>query len=171
MKIRVSDIGEVGLHLKTFRKPGWLINIPELSSSEVDTHLSSNINFDLQITKVLKEISVQGNIWFAIESPCARCLNAVDLIISPDVKLILSPEYITHEDDEDIDYETYRGDEFDLGGYLRELVAMSLPIKILCDDECKGLCPTCGVNLNLDECSCKDNWGDPRFTVLKNLKV
>src|SRR3972149_1229351 len=108
MKIRVSDIGESGLHIKTFRKPEWLTNIPELSSDEGD---------------------------------------------------------------EDIDFETYKGDEIDLGGYLRELIAMSLPIKVLCGEGCKGLCPNCGVNLNLEECFCKDNWVDPRFAVLRNLKV
>ena len=164
-------MGESGLHIKTFRKPEWLTNIPELSSDEGDTHLSSNINVDLLLAKVLKEISVRGNIWFSIETPCARCLDTIDLILEPEVNLILLPEYLTHEEDEDIDYETYKGDEIDLGGYLRELIAMSLPIKVLCVEECKGLCPNCGVNLNLEECSCKDNWVDPRFAVLRNLKV
>src|SRR3990172_8238519 len=131
MKIRVSDMGESGLHIKTFRKPEWLTNIPELSSDEGGNHLSSNINFDLFLNK----------------------------------------EYLPKEKDEDIDFETYKGDEIDLGGYLRELIAMSLPIKVLCVQECKGLCPNCGVNLNLEECSCKDNWVDPRFAVLRNLKV
>jgi len=164
-------MGESGLHIKTFRKPEWLTNIPELSSDEGDTHLSSNINVDLLLTKVLKEISVRGNIWFSIETPCARCLDTIDLILEPEVNLILLPEYLPHEKDEDIDFETYKGDEIDLGGYLRELIAMSLPIKVLCVEECKGLCPNCGVNLNLEECSCKDNWVDPRFAVLRNLKV
>ncbi|MBF8301795.1 MAG: hypothetical protein HW396_76 [Candidatus Dadabacteria bacterium] len=164
-------MGESGLHIKTFRKPEWLTNIPELSSDEGDTHLSSNINVDLLLTKVLKEISVRGNIWFSIETPCARCLDTMDLILEPEVNLILLPEYLPHEKDEDIDFETYKGDEIDLGGYLRELIAMSLPIKVLCVEECKGLCPNCGVNLNLEECSCKDNWVDPRFAVLRNLKV
>ena len=164
-------MGESGLHIKTFRKPEWLTNIPELYSDEGDTHLSSNINVDLLLTKVLKEISVRGNIWFSIETPCARCLDTMDLILEPEVNLILLPEYLPHEKDEDIDFETYKGDEIDLGGYLRELIAMSLPIKVLCVEECKGLCPNCGVNLNLEECSCKDNWVDPRFAVLRNLKV
>ena len=171
MKIRVSDIGESGLHIKTFRKPEWLTNIPELYSDEGDTHLSSNINLDLLLTKVLKEISVRGNICFSIETPCARCLDTIDLILEPELNLILLPEYIPQEEDEDIDFETYKGDEIDLGGYLRELIAMSLPIKVLCSDGCKGLCPNCGVNLNLKECCCKDNWVDPRFAVLRNLKV
>ena len=164
-------MGESGLHIKTFRKPEWLTNIPELSSDEGDTHLSSNINVDLLLAKVLKEISVRGNIWFSIETPCARCLDTMDLILEPEVNLIVLPEYLPHEEDEDIGYETYKGDEIDLGGYLRELIAMSLPIKVLCSEGCKGLCPNCGVNVNLEECSCKDNWVDPRFAVLRNLKV
>ncbi len=167
----MSDIGESGLHISTFRKPEWLSNVPELVSDNGDTHLSSNLNFDLHLTRVLKEITVRGKVWFSIEAPCARCLKGVDLILTPEVRLTLLPEYIPYDDEEeDIDFETYTGDEIDLGGYLRETVAMSLPIKVLCQEDCKGLCPQCGVDLNLRTCSCRDNWLDPRFAVLRNLK-
>ena len=170
MRIKVSDIGESGLHMVTLRKPEWLTNIPEITSDEGDIHLSSNINFDLHVTKALKEITVRGKIWFSVESPCARCLKNVDLILAPEVKLTLLPERVSHEGDEDVDYETYGGDEINLGSYLREIIAMSLPLKVLCREECKGLCPHCGANLNFEACSCKEDWVDPRFAALRNLK-
>lgn len=173
MKIKISDISETGLHIVTFRKPEWLINIPELVGGGDSTVLSSNLNFDLTVTKVLKEVSVRGKIWFSIESLCARCLTNLDLIITPEVKLILSPGNVSDEKDdrENIQHEAYRGDEIDLGDYLREVIAMSLPIKVLCDEECRGLCASCGANLNTKECSCKEDWVDPRFDVLRSLKV
>ena len=49
MRIKVSDIGESGLHMVTLRKPEWLTNVPEITSDEGDIHLSSNINFDLHV--------------------------------------------------------------------------------------------------------------------------
>jgi uncharacterized protein len=172
MKVRLSDIGKDGLHIVTFREPEWLTNIPELASDGEITHLSSNINFDLRLVKILREINVYGSIRFSIESLCARCLSSVDLTLSPEVRLILSPAGTPEEKiEEDVDYETYSGDEFDLGNYLREIIALSLPIKVLCREECKGLCPNCGANLNEEVCSCKDGWIDPRFRILKSLKV
>lgn len=171
MKVRVSDIGSEGLHIAASRKPEWLTNIPELASNPDDTHLSSNIKFDLQLVKVLKEVTVYGNISFSIKSFCARCLRDVDLTLSPRVNLVLSPVYNPEEKDKDVDYETYSGDEFDLGVYLRELIAMSLPIKVLCVEDCKGLCQNCGANLNHGACSCKEDRLDPRFAVLRGLKI
>jgi uncharacterized protein len=170
MIIRVSDIGESGLDIATFRKPEWLTNIPELAMDNKDAHLSSNINFDLRVTKILREITVCGNVWFSIESSCARCLRTVDSIFTPEVKLTLLPEQIHYEHHEDVNYQTYAGDEFDLGDYLREVIAMSLPFKVLCREECRGLCPYCGADLNLEGCSCMDDWVDPRFAALRNLK-
>ena len=173
MKIRCSDVGKEGLHIVTYRKPEWLTNIPEIVSEGEETHISSNIDFDLRVTRVLKEITVMGNLRFSITSPCARCLTPVDLTLSPEVKLVLSPAPVLKEEDEedDTDYETYSGEEVDIGDYLREVVAMALPIKILCREDCLGLCPYCGANLNVERCSCKEEWVDPRFAVLRNIKI
>jgi uncharacterized protein len=172
MRIRLSDIGKEGLHIVTFRGPEWLINIPELASETEDTRLSSNIRFNLRLVKVLREITVYGTIRFSIVSLCARCLRDVDIVLSPEVNLVLSPQHHDWErDDKDVDYETYSGDEFDLGSYLREVIAMSLPVKVLCQEECKGLCQVCGANLNEGSCSCKDDRIDPRFAVLRGLKI
>ncbi len=171
MKVRLADIGSEGLHVQTFRKPEWLTNIPELMKGTGDTRLSSDIVFDLQLAKVLREVNVSGTIKFTIESLCARCLGQVGLPLSPPVNLVLSQVSTAREGDEDIDYETYNGEEFDLGNYLRETIAMSLPVKLICSEDCKGLCSNCGANLNLKNCSCKDDWVDSRFTVLRDLKI
>lgn len=174
MKIRVSDLSEEGLHIATFRRPEWLVNIPEMASGGAAARFASNINFDLHITRVLKEISVRGELWFSIESPCARCLKDVDLTLKPEVGLVLSPGQVSGAEQgqgENIHHETYIGDEIDISDYLRELVAMSLPVKMLCDEECEGLCAGCGVDLNFKDCSCKEDRIDSRFEALRNLKI
>jgi uncharacterized protein len=170
MKISLSDIRDEGLRIHTHMSPGWLDNIPELKSGEEGMRLASDIDVDLTVTKALREVTVLGNLTFSIEVPCSRCLETVRLEISPDIRLMLSPADKVIDVD-DVDHETYRGDEVDLDDYLRGLIAVSLPVKVVCSDDCKGLCPVCGTNLNKGTCGCEKEWEDPRFAELKKLKI
>lgn len=169
MKISLSDISDEGLHIHTHMSPGWLDNIPELQSGEEGTRLASDIDVDIVLTKSLREVTVLGNLSFSIEAPCSRCLETVKLDLRPDIRLMLSPADKVIDVD-DIDHETYRGDEVDLDDYLRGQIAISLPVKVICSEDCKGLCPNCGTNLNRETCDCEKEWEDPRFAALKKLK-
>lgn len=171
MKVRVSDIKENGIHIEALKDPQWLENVPELCREGSPTKLTSSINIDLQLTKVLKEVSVSGNIEFSIDAPCSRCMETVNIDINPPVELIVTPAENISEEDEDLDHVTYAGDEMDLTNFVREQIAISLPIKVTCNENCKGLCSECGANLNKEVCDCERDQVDPRFAVLKNLKV
>lgn len=170
MKISLSDIRDEGLHIHAQMSPGWLENIPELKTGEAYTKLASGIDVDLVVTKSLREVTVLGNLAFSIEAPCSRCLETVRLDIKPEIRLMLSPADKV-KDVDDVDHETYRGDVVDLDDYLRGLIAVSLPVKVVCGEDCKGLCPKCGANLNRETCGCEKEWQDPRFAVLKKLKI
>jgi Predicted metal-binding, possibly nucleic acid-binding protein len=61
--------------------------------------------------------------------------------------------------------------EFDIGGYLWEQFLLAMPENPLCAEDCKGLCPKCGVNRNQGLCACAEDKGDPRLAVLRNLKL
>jgi len=61
--------------------------------------------------------------------------------------------------------------ELDVAGYLWEQFLLALPDRPLCSDDCKGLCPTCGINKNQGSCACAQESGDPRLAVLRNLKL
>lgn len=171
MKVRVSDINEDGLRIETFENAEWLVNVPELSDGDKNTKLTSRFDIDLQLNKVLREVTVSGNVQFSIEAPCSRCLKTVKLDLKPEVNLVLTPKQSTREEDDDINHETYAGDEVDISDYLREHIAMSLPFKVVCSENCKGLCPSCGINLNDETCECDNQRIDPRLAVLKNLKI
>jgi uncharacterized protein len=71
---------------------------------------------------------------------------------------------------DDVGLSYYSGDEIDLGQMMREQFYLALPMKPLCQADCQGLCPHCGVNRNRETCSCVSTWVDPRFEVLKQLK-
>lgn len=171
MILRVSDLTEDGVHIGTLEEPQWLVNLPELWSESSEIKLLSKIGIDLEVTKVLKEVTVIGNIRLSIETPCSRCVEAVKIDLNPLVSLVLSPGDKLSGEDDDLEHETYQDDEVDLSNYLREQVAISLPIKVICNDDCKGLCTVCGTNLNLEDCECDKEQVDPRFAVLKNLKI
>jgi uncharacterized protein len=64
----------------------------------------------------------------------------------------------------------YVNDEIDLGQLMLEQFYLSLPMKPLHSDDCKGLCPVCGTNWNRATCDCKTQWEDPRLAALKALK-
>jgi uncharacterized protein len=63
----------------------------------------------------------------------------------------------------------YRGDELDLTEVTKEQVLLGLPMKPLCSESCKGLCPACGADLNLGPCGCGGKAVDQRFQALEKL--
>jgi uncharacterized protein len=66
---------------------------------------------------------------------------------------------------------TYSGDEIDLTHEIEEQVAMDIPFKPLCGEECKGLCPVCGTDLNAADCGCSKEPVNLKFSALKDFKV
>ena len=72
---------------------------------------------------------------------------------------------------DDLETAVYCGSTIDLAGIILEQLVVNLPIKPLCSDGCKGLCPKCGANRNTETCGCVDDDVDPRFEILKKLKV
>ena len=171
MKLRVSNISESGVHIKALEEPEWLVNLPELCSEGEGIRFLSKIGIDLQVTRVLKEVTVTGNVQLSIQTSCSRCVEPVRIELSPYVSLVLSPADKISDEDDDLEHETYRDDEIDLSNYLMEQIAISLPVKVVCNEDCKGLCAICGTNLNQETCTCESEKVDPRFAILKNLKI
>lgn len=109
---------------------------------------------------------------------CGRCLaeftEAMDVSFEEEFVQGEATEERSEEDEEEESGRTvsfYTGDEIDLTDPLRENILLELPMKPLCDENCKGLCPTCGANRNEAACTCTADQEvvDPRFSVLKDL--
>jgi len=73
-------------------------------------------------------------------------------------------------DEEKGDDFIFRGDVLDLREYFRQLFLIAQPLKILCRNDCKGLCPICGTNKNRNDCDCAEDNIDPRWSMLQKLK-
>lgn len=121
-------------------------------------------------------IRVEGKVEGALDMECSRCLERfkfpVELYIDEVYRLpegqastrpLPSSEVV-----EDDSYQVREG-ILDLNPALNDAIILSVPMKPLCRDDCKGLCPLCGNNRNTDECDCVDEDIDPRLEVLKRL--
>jgi uncharacterized protein len=106
---------------------------------------------------------------------CGRCLDPFEMPVDARFDLRYVPQaHNTGEGEREIredDLTTayYREGALDLTELLREQFELALPMKALCSDACRGLCPECGVNLNRTECGCAPKWEDPRLAPLKVL--
>ncbi len=100
---------------------------------------------------------------------CDRCLkefsNKIETVLSG--RLIEKTEKQNDEDDEVLIY--YQGDDVSLEEPVISAMLLSLPMKSICKEGCKGLCPVCGINRNDEKCNCEDNNIDPRLAKLKEL--
>lgn len=95
---------------------------------------------------------------------CDRCGGLFEKTKTTDVDVVLGEE----ESEENPDLFVLKGDTVDLDEVLGSCFIMDMDMKILCSDDCKGLCPECGKNLNLGPCGCRKK-PDPRFAVLEQL--
>jgi uncharacterized protein len=125
---------------------------------------------------VIKDIRLQGDLATTLELPCARCLDPVRQDVARTFDLLYRPlgtdagneELSVTAAEAEIGY--YQGEGVLLEDALREQVLLSVPLKVVCREECKGLCPSCGKNRNTDPCSCAPVVGDPRWAALKDLR-
>ena len=120
---------------------------------------------------------VAGHLTGALELPCSRCLEPFVLPVATDFDLRYVPraentgEGEEEVEEDDLSTAFYDNDEIDLRHLVMEQFQLVLPMKPLCKEDCKGLCPTCGTNLNTGTCDCHAQWSDPRFDALKQLKT
>lgn len=124
--------------------------------------------------RLLTVVSVEGE----AEVPCSRCLEPARVAISGNLRYLFSlrPKEDRQDDadgepdgDEELILLDSWEDEIDAAPLIWEALITSLPSAALCSEDCKGLCPQCGTNLNKSACGCRGEGGDPRLSVLRSL--
>jgi len=124
------------------------------------------------------EIRVTGTMKTTVEVACSRCLDPAQQEIEKSFDLFFRQrdDFMYDEDDEiELDEKDTRtaffsGTQLALGDILHEQVLLALPMKVLCRLDCKGLCPSCGANLNLKGCNCATEQLNPNLDALKEIK-
>jgi uncharacterized protein len=118
---------------------------------------------------------VAGRVTGEIELTCGRCVEAFTLPVVGDFDLRYVPRPVSAAvserelGEDDLTTAFYDDDQIDVSQLIGEQIHLALPMKPLCSEDCKGLCPHCGTNLNMGSCSCSEKWEDPRLAVLKAL--
>jgi len=126
-----------------------------------------------------ESVHVRGRLAASLGVACARCLEPFKIGVDQELDLFYLPhragedEAAEAEDGVELsDHEMvvayYRGNRLDLGEMIREQFFLTLPMKRLCREACRGLCPGCGINRNVTTCDCKPE-PDVRFSALKTL--
>jgi uncharacterized protein len=134
---------------------------------------AAELSFDIR--KQNDHFALTGTVKTTLELPCSRCLEDFTHPVEAEFDLRYLPEGANAgEDEREIDEDDlttafYRDDTIDLGQLMREQFYLALPMKPLCKEECRGLCPECGMNLNAGLCTCTRRWSDSRLDPLKSM--
>jgi uncharacterized protein len=150
---------------------------PEEVTQEGDAYeIVAPVRLNFEIHKDKERFRLVGSVVTELELPCSRCLEPFRLPVNATFDLRYHPASEMSQDEEreveedDLETSYYRDDQIDLNELLREQFYLVLPMKPLCTEGCKGLCPQCGTNLNAGTCDCSTEWKDPRLAPLRQLK-
>jgi len=174
MKIPLRDILETPTDLDYAEEVEGLNRLLHAGKS-TDYELTKPLEVHVAFYRAQTDLFFDGTLRGRAKATCARCLESFSIAIAKDFAFVLAPEKPLLGEIElgaaDLMQSFYAGTEVDLTALIYEQVLLTLPTRPLCAEECRGLCPQCGVNRNTGACSCSAEAGDPRLAVLRNLKI
>lgn len=174
MKINVSSIPEEGINLRFERNGEWFQQrLPEAGLADF---VLDRVDVACMVRKMKENVFIEGSVTTAAEMPCSRCLEATRLSFQSSFHYTFAPSpSLPQEDVEltltDLDFAHYEEDAIDLDAAIFEQILLQIPLKPLCAESCRGLCPHCGVNLNATSCDCRGELLDERLAILKQFKA
>ena len=136
--------------------------------------VAAPVDLKMRVLKDRDRFRLIGRVTATLELACSRCLEPFQLPVDStfDVRYLPQSENTGEEreiEEDDLSDAYYRDEAIDLGQLMEEQFYLALPMKPLCREDCKGLCPSCGINLNEATCSCQVRWEDPRLAGLRAL--
>lgn len=130
----------------------------------------SPVELDLRLEAVMEGVLVTGTAEAGLVGECVRCLDQITDDVVVDLQELFVYEDQRHPSEEDDEVSTLEGDLLDLEPLLRDAVVLALPFQPLCEDDCPGLCPECGVRLKDDPGHAHEEPIDPRWAGLTALQ-
>lgn len=140
------------------------------NGKEEGISFSEPASLSLDVTNTGQLFLVKGNVRAELILTCVRCLEPYTMV----VETVLNETYFQKEKagelkELDEEYISFTGDSIDITPEVLKAIILELPMKMLCNPDCKGLCPGCGRNLNEGNCQCVQDTVDPRLGILKEL--
>lgn len=178
MRIQVAQIKDEGLALDFSESAADFVALADLSPEVV---FLAPVSVRLRVVRVAGMIEVDGSLESLARLTCGRCLGEYELPIEAGFALTFAeelPAVIDEETDEEVELDAeemglipFEGEEIDLREAIQEQVVMALPLRPLCREECRGLCPRCGADLNEGDCGCAPSEFSLKFAALRDFKV
>ncbi len=168
MKISFSDLTEA-LSRFHFEESGSELELPEKEAT-----LSGPARVDITVLKSGTELIFEVSVNTSIQLECARCVKNFSLPVQANFRFILlldDKRAGLDTGDEDYTFLSSQENSYDLAPRVRDAIILSVPLKPLCMADCKGLCPVCGLDLNYENCNCRREEVDPRWSRLKDLLI
>ncbi len=147
-----------------------------LETEPGDIGLDERFNRPVQVKATVEKSNRQ--LYLHVESHsggsfiCDRCLDEFERDVDSDYSIVYvqgaAPDAEADEERE-VQYLAPDVNVIDIGEDVRQFLVLALPLKILCKDDCAGLCPVCGTNRNKKKCSCATEEIDPRWSGLRRL--
>ena len=162
MKINISNLSD-GVHEYQFDELPFSIKL--------DERFSETVYVRVELEKRRRQLFLTGHVKTAGSFPCDRCLDSFSKEIEFDYRMA----YVYNENDAG---EVDRGEitviqtstnEIEIDEDVRQYLLLAIPLKLLCKDDCAGLCATCGKNMNRETCNCEKDEIDPRWATFKKI--
>ena len=157
---------------RTFQPAEFAVVVAE----DEEYAVAAPVHLVMDVHKDADAYRLSGRVQTRLRLECGRCLETFEIPVDTPFDLRYVPEAQAgadeqerEVDEDDLTTAFYKEDAIDLGELMHEQFVLALPMKPLCSDACKGLCPQCGTNLNAATCDCAPQWTDPRLDALKNL--
>lgn len=147
-------------------------NMQPVQTGQEEVIFNTPVRLDVSVVNNGSSITVAGTFETSIKLACGRCLDFFDMpVVREEIKEFY---YNTGKpgakpDEGGEDWIPYRGDSIDITPEVVRTIHASLPMKLLCRDDCRGLCQNCGKNLNTEKCDCQKDEVDIRLVKLKQL--
>jgi uncharacterized protein len=174
--LKLDEIPEEGLDLKWQEERASLLAY--LSGlSKIDFDFESPLQSEVKIKKAGRSVFITGKVQTTLRLQCVRCLKEFSYPLSSIFELTLHPlkEAPSEEEielgGEEMESSFFKGEEIHLSEVACEQIFLEIPYQPICREDCKGLCPICGKELNLSPCECVKEEFSSGFSVLKKLKL
>lgn len=170
------DLSHLGRHGRAEEHLDRTYEAAKFAGQDSDEYaIAAPVHLVLDVHKDRDLYRVVGRVQTTLRLECGRCLEPFTVPVDSafDLRYLPQPAGGTHEEHEiredDLTTSYYSDQTLDLGELMREQFELALPMKPLCAEDCKGLCPECGTNLNKATCGCAPRWEDARLAALKGL--
>lgn len=150
--------------------------VGQLSFDDSDVRLTRPVEVRGRVRRRNGEAELTGELHTQVSIPCGRCLKSVDfpIAVNFDERFVNAVSWRNEEQhelqSEDLNLSVFDGETIDVDDLVKEEILLALPGHLLCNEECKGLCPVCGIDRNAGTCNCETKPIDSRWEKLKDLR-